>query len=1166
MKGLEKASRNPKYTDILRSTAGVVFLGTPLRGTRVASIAGWIALLRELMHKETSETLLQGLRENANSLDNMVHHFAMMTIENKLQIRCFYETRKTQVATVVSRTLAGAFGIAKVEVKFTLVFLYEYLLLISLQKLVPRESACLDCHQRIALDLRHAMMNKFRGPEDVNFKIVASSLKELAENARLARERTPTEMRCLESLASNYRDHKNRNRQRVPGTCEWLLTNQKFKAWRQKEGNGLLWVSADPGCGKSVLSRALIDEGLLSNVTRAATVCYFFFKDDDSRRRTEADALCALLHQLFIQKSALLKHGLSRFESHGASLSANVSQLWDIFINAARDSGAGHIICVLDALDESKRESARNITSQLGRLYNNRNVGKTAVKFLVTSRPYAYIGTDFNSEIEDMTSISLRGEEESDKISSEINLVIRHEVPKLAKAREPPLKTQVQENLIERLTTIPHRTYLWLHLILEEIREDLSSTSTGLGKIIGSMPRSIEEAYETILVRVEKRGFASQARRLLHVVLGAEMPLTLAEMNNAMAIDDEIVENGCFKTYKACSLEPEDAFRVRIRNLCGLFVSIAESRIYLIHQTAKNFLVQTQPCNIPRSCLWKGSFDPVESNMIILKICISYILSEELAQPVSAENMKYFRNKIKPDIDFIRYDEDEDEDEEQETFEETKDEDEDEKEKEEEKLRKHSKMRDSLELYRVRGPADVPPIYNLLEYAANYWFLHFRKAKSSLDESVVQLVLKVCDARTIHFKNWWSFLQLYSDLHYKPDTDLAVAATLGLDTIIKLLLAQKDIDVNSKNKWGETPLHFGVSGGNVEVVRLLLAQKDIDLNSKNKWSYTPLCKAASRGRVEVVKLLLARKDIEFNSTNDYHQTPLSLAVQEGHVEIVRLLLAHKTIDLNPALNKRILHRAIDKGVVEVVRLLLTQESIDVNLKNELGQTPLHVGILNRSVGIVRMLLERDGVEKSNDDGTGVTPLLHALKWNALEIVKLLLKDKDVDPNTSCRGWNPLLVAVDKGNEELVKLLLAGDRVMPLHGNPKVTPFQCAMKRQRKKILALLLKAKGVKLFMVNFTKKTPYWVVYDARGTVEIIFLKETMEDLICWIRDSECENEIVSLDKHPCLSMLQVLLEKTSFEKVISGDGCLLRMRRRCDMLIYNRRAPPRKRRRFVA
>ena len=84
------------------------------------------------MHRETSETLLQDLRENANSLDNMVYNFAMMTIENNLQIRCFYETRKTQVANFASRTIAKAFGIPKVEVKFTFGFLYEYLLLISL--------------------------------------------------------------------------------------------------------------------------------------------------------------------------------------------------------------------------------------------------------------------------------------------------------------------------------------------------------------------------------------------------------------------------------------------------------------------------------------------------------------------------------------------------------------------------------------------------------------------------------------------------------------------------------------------------------------------------------------------------------------------------------------------------------------------------------------------------------------------------------------------------------------------------------------------------------------------------------------------------------------------------------------------------------------------------
>ena len=39
-------------------------------------------------------------------------------------------------------------------------------------------------------------------------------------------------------------------------------------------------------------------------------------------------------------------------------------------------------------------------------------------------------------------------------------------------------------------------------------------------------------------------------------------------------------------------LEPEERFRVTLRDLCGLFVVIIDAKIYLLHQTAKEFLVQ----------------------------------------------------------------------------------------------------------------------------------------------------------------------------------------------------------------------------------------------------------------------------------------------------------------------------------------------------------------------------------------------------------------------------------------------------------------------------------------------------------------------------------------------------------------------------------------------
>ncbi|KAI0423611.1 hypothetical protein F5Y09DRAFT_348659 [Xylaria sp. FL1042] len=55
---------------------------------------------------------------------------------------------------------------------------------------------------------------------------------------------------------SPYEDRKNRNPKRADGTCECFTAHRLFQNWR-REPSSLLWVSADPGCGKSVLAKYL---------------------------------------------------------------------------------------------------------------------------------------------------------------------------------------------------------------------------------------------------------------------------------------------------------------------------------------------------------------------------------------------------------------------------------------------------------------------------------------------------------------------------------------------------------------------------------------------------------------------------------------------------------------------------------------------------------------------------------------------------------------------------------------------------------------------------------------------------------------------------------------------------------------------------------------------
>jgi ankyrin repeat protein len=58
--------------------------------------------------------------------------------------------------------------------------------------------------------------------------------------------------------------------------------------------------------------------------------------------------------------------------------------------------------------------------------------------------------------------------------------------------------------------------------------------------------------------------------------------------------------------------------------------------------------------------------------------------------------------------------------------------------------------------------------------------------------------------------------------------------------VVKLLLAADDVDPDSKNAAGRTPLSEAAERGNGEVVKLLLADDHVDSVSQDRNGRTPL--------------------------------------------------------------------------------------------------------------------------------------------------------------------------------------------------------------------------------------------------------------------------------------------------------------------------------------
>ncbi|XP_063693834.1 uncharacterized protein LOC134825532 [Bolinopsis microptera] len=206
---------------------------------------------------------------------------------------------------------------------------------------------------------------------------------------------------------------------------------------------------------------------------------------------------------------------------------------------------------------------------------------------------------------------------------------------------------------------------------------------------------------------------------------------------------------------------------------------------------------------------------------------------------------------------------------------------------------------------------------------------------------------------------------------YKKSAVLHETAEQDKQEIVGYLI-KHGADVNTTDKFGETPLHVAASDKSaVEVAKLLLEQ-GAEVNIKDYGGDTPLHVAARKNRVELAKVLL-EQGAEVNTKNSNGETPLYLAASNKSVEVVKLLLEHGAdVNTKSSNGSTPLHYAIDHNRVDVAKLLL-EHGAEVNIKTmSNGSTPLHVAAHNNSVDVAKLLVQHGAdistTDKDNESG------------------------------------------------------------------------------------------------------------------------------------------------------------------------------------------------------
>ncbi|KAL8925462.1 MAG: hypothetical protein Q9172_002224 [Xanthocarpia lactea] len=882
--------RSQHYGGLLQSIHGIVFMGVPHRG---ADSARWASLVANILQVGqlglgTNTNFVEALKRNSPTFSDISRQFVERA--KLLTIRTFFETERW-----------------------------------GNQVIVDKDSAVLNLPNEIAIGVpqaNHSTICKFEHVDSQKYYPVWNAVKKLCQSA-LGNKRTDDashleksadnlDRRQMESYenskarvchrifkTSDYEGLKNLNPDRADGTCEWVFKHPSYREWYDNGCDDLLWISADPGCGKSVLSKSLIDRDL--SESQAHRVCYFFFKDNEDQNSLTL-ALCALIHQLFTDQPGLIRHAIPSWDKAGDSVQREADELWRILLSASRDEKAGRTICVLDALDECRENDQQRLITMLAAFSRNRstNPSRGWVKFVVTSRPYEWIQDQFQETLQSWPSIRLRGEEENDQIGQEIDLVIQEKVEKLAS--DLKFGASTKDRLKCDLLTMKHRTYLWLYLAIEGIREQYRESFRPHKESIISLPTTVEDAYEKILERGAVRN-KDNAYKILRIVVGARRPLTISEMAIALGVDTSPssgLELDIEKTY----------LETHLPQWCGLFVYINHSRIYLIHQTAKEFLVRGSAVAVANNQGWKHCLDAADIEQSMTRICVRYLTQKNLDLVLSETNFSRV-----PDVTTISGG----------PF-----------------YRKNKKDR-------------------FWAYSAVNWAGHARSIQDEAPMSLMKMIMELYNTTGERFKHWFPIFwnNLYRNSDPPVMTGIRLAALNGHSDILQKLLESNASDLDATDENGDTALILGSEFGYAEVVRVLL-EKGADANAQGGQYGNVLHVASEHGHSQVVQVLLD-KGADINAQGKYYCNALQAASIGGYNQVVQMLL-DKGADINAqgGVCGNALQAASRSGSNQVVQILL-DKGADINAQGGLYGNALQAALSQGNDQVVQMLRDHGAI-------------------------------------------------------------------------------------------------------------------------------------------------------------------------------------------------------------
>ena len=266
----------------------------------------------------------------------------------------------------------------------------------------------------------------------------------------------------------------------------------------------------------------------------------------------------------------------------------------------------------------------------------------------------------------------------------------------------------------------------------------------------------------------------------------------------------------------------------------------------------------------------------------------------------------------------------------------------------------------------------------------------------------------------------------FTPLSEAPDDlerNIFVAVEEGKLESVRYLIETENVDPESKDEFGRTPLHIACeSSSNFPIIFYLLNFRNVAFNAVDNSNSTPLHVASSCGELPIVSYLIEKHGAAVDQKDGNGRTPLFLSCKGGFIHIAKYLIenAHAKVTIQ---NKELwtpLHAASANGHLNIVEYLIENQNVDTQVLNKDKDTAFDVAVKSDQFDVVKYLLKKTTVPTKEKEKL----LFIAVKNDDISLVKDLVDAHGI--NYECynaQNKTPLDIAIQTSKNEIIKYLI-----------------------------------------------------------------------------------------------------------------------------------------------